>query len=74
MCHLNLEIRCTLKKKIPIFHFSEILSLAFQIQPKTDWFSRHLIDPAPLQKIKSADHLLKMNQVLCIKTPPTDRV
>jgi heterodisulfide reductase subunit B2 len=50
MCHLNLEIRCTLKKKIPIFHFSEILSLAFQIQPKTDWFARHLIDPAPLLK------------------------
>jgi heterodisulfide reductase subunit B2 len=50
MCHLNLEIRCTLKKKIPIFHFSEILSLAFQIQPKTGWFARHLIDPLPLLK------------------------
>lgn len=53
MCHLNLEIRCTLKKKIPIFHFSEILSLAFQIQPKTDWFARHLIDPAPLLKSRA---------------------
>ncbi|MCX5882004.1 MAG: heterodisulfide reductase-related iron-sulfur binding cluster [Deltaproteobacteria bacterium] len=50
MCHLNLEIRCSLKQKIPIFHFSEILSLAFQIRPKTDWFARHLIDPAPLLK------------------------
>lgn len=50
MCHLNLEIRCTLKKKIPIFHFSEILALAFQIKPKTDWFACHLIDPIPLLK------------------------
>jgi heterodisulfide reductase subunit B len=53
MCHLNLEIRCTLKKKIPIFHFSEILSLAFQIQPKSDWFARHLIDPGPLLKSRA---------------------
>jgi heterodisulfide reductase subunit B2 len=53
MCHLNLEIRCTLKQKIPIFHFSEILSLAFQIQPKSDWFSRHLIDPVPLLKSRA---------------------
>ncbi|MBW1725200.1 MAG: hypothetical protein JRJ33_07510, partial [Deltaproteobacteria bacterium] len=27
MCHLNLEVRCTLKQKIPTLHFSEILSL-----------------------------------------------
>jgi heterodisulfide reductase subunit B len=53
MCHLNLEIRCTLKKKVPIFHFSEILALAFQIKPKTDWFTRHLIDPAPLLKSRA---------------------
>ena len=24
MCQLNLEMRCTLKEKLPIFHFSEI--------------------------------------------------
>lgn len=53
MCHLNLEIRCTLKKNIPIFHFSEVLALAFQIQPKTDWFSRHLIDPGPLLRARA---------------------
>lgn len=50
MCHLNLEIRCTLKRKIPIFHFSEILSLAFKIKSKKDWFTRHIIDPLPLLK------------------------
>jgi heterodisulfide reductase subunit B2 len=53
MCHLNLEIRCTLKKRIPIFHFSEILAIAFQIQPNSDWFARHLIDPAPLLKSRA---------------------
>lgn len=53
MCHLNLEIRCTLKKKIPIFHFSEILALAFKTETKKEWFSRHLIDPMPLLKSRS---------------------
>ena len=28
MCQLNLEIRCTAKTRLPIFHFSEILALA----------------------------------------------
>ncbi len=52
MCHLNLEVRCTLKEKIPILHFSEIISLALDIG-KTEhkgWFSRHLVDPKPLLK------------------------
>jgi heterodisulfide reductase subunit B len=50
MCHLNLEIRCTLQKKIPILHFSELLSLALgTIDPKR-WFPKHLVDPRPLLK------------------------
>ncbi|MCU0591231.1 MAG: heterodisulfide reductase-related iron-sulfur binding cluster, partial [Desulfobacterales bacterium] len=52
MCHMNLEVRCTLKNPIPIFHFSEILSLAFGTARHRDWFSRHLIDPRPLLKSK----------------------
>lgn len=28
MCHLNLEIRCTVKNPIPTLHFSELLSMA----------------------------------------------
>lgn len=55
MCHLNLEIRCTLERKIPIFHFSELLSLAFQTDARIDWFTRHLVDPRPLLRSK---HLL----------------
>ncbi len=52
MCHMNLEVRCTLKKPIPIFHFSEILSLVFGTRNSQNWFSRHLIDPRPLLKSK----------------------
>jgi heterodisulfide reductase subunit B len=52
MCHMNLEVRCTLKQPIPIFHFSEILSLAFGTTNHAGWFSRHLIDPRPLLKRK----------------------
>lgn len=52
MCHMNLEVRCTLKNPVPIFHFSEILSLAFGTSNSKNWFSRHLIDPRPLLKRK----------------------
>ncbi len=50
MCHMNLEVRCTLKDKVPVLHFSEILSLALGIAKSEykGWFSRHLIDPRPL--------------------------
>jgi heterodisulfide reductase subunit B len=52
MCHMNLEIRSTLKERIPILHFSEIISLALGIGKRhyKGWFSRHLIDPKPLLK------------------------
>jgi len=52
MCHLNLEIRYSQTRKIPIFHFSELLALAFRLEVKTNWFSRHLIDPLPLLRKK----------------------
>jgi heterodisulfide reductase subunit B len=48
MCHLNLEVRCTLKHKIPIFHFSELLAISMEEIDHIDWFKRHLIDPRPL--------------------------
>ncbi len=52
MCHMNLEVRCTLNEKVPVLHFSEILSLALGTE-KTEykgWFARHLVDPKPLLK------------------------
>lgn len=52
MCHMNLEIRTTLRQPIPIMHFSELLSLAIGDLPKNGWFERHLIDPRPMLEKK----------------------
>jgi heterodisulfide reductase subunit B len=50
-CQLNLENRCTLEKKLPVFHFSEILALALG-QEYEGWLQHHLVDPRPmLQKL-----------------------
>ena len=48
MCQLNLEIRCTAKTRLPIFHFSEILALALGAEDYETWFVRHLVDPRPV--------------------------
>jgi heterodisulfide reductase subunit B len=48
MCQLNLEIRCTLEQRLPVFHFSEILAMALGAQDYHSWFVRHLVDPRPL--------------------------
>ena len=50
MCHLNLEIRCTLENPIPILHFSELLSMALDAGEQKKWFPRHIIDPIPILK------------------------
>jgi heterodisulfide reductase subunit B len=52
MCHLNLEVRATLKQKIPVMHFSELISLALGLgkEEQGGWFARHLVDPRPLLK------------------------
>ncbi|MEJ2169867.1 MAG: heterodisulfide reductase-related iron-sulfur binding cluster [Desulfobacterales bacterium] len=52
MCHLNLEVRATLKRKIPVLHFSELISLALGLgkEEQRNWFARHLVDPRPLLK------------------------
>ena len=53
ICHMNLEVRSTLKEQVPILHFSEILSLALGlggIDEHKGWFARHHVDPRPLLK------------------------
>ncbi len=52
MCHLNLELRCKTKQKIPIFHFSELIAIALGESIHINWFKRHLINPIPLLKQK----------------------
>jgi heterodisulfide reductase subunit B len=53
MCHLNLEIRCSLEKSIPILHFSELLSMALGTGGQKKWFPRHIVDPVPLLRKKN---------------------
>ncbi|MEJ2041037.1 MAG: heterodisulfide reductase-related iron-sulfur binding cluster [Desulfosarcinaceae bacterium] len=48
MCHLNLELRCDEKTRLPVFHFTELLVLALGNGPLDAMFQRHLIDPRPL--------------------------
>jgi len=48
MCHLNLEVRCSLKTKIPTMHFSELLSLSLGTESHEKWFAKHLVDPKPI--------------------------
>ena len=50
MCHLNLEIRCTVEHPIPVLHFSELLSMALGEGDQKKWFPRHIVDPVPLLK------------------------
>ena len=50
MCHMNLEIRSDPENALPVFHFSEILSLAFEHADTDTYFERHLIDPRPMLK------------------------
>lgn len=54
MCHLNLEIRAETGHRLPVFHFSELLSLAMDTKDRerdhSIWFKSHLIDPRPLLK------------------------
>ncbi len=52
MCHLNLEIRCDLGKKLPILHLTELISIALGSKSYKKWFARHLVDPYPLLKEK----------------------
>ena len=49
---MNLEVRCSLKEKVPILYFSEIISLALGIGKSEckGWFSRYLVNPKPLLK------------------------
>ena len=52
MCHMNLEVRYSLKERVPVRYFSEVLSLALGLGGKKqkEWFARHLVDLRPLLK------------------------
>ena len=48
MCQLNLEIRCSLPRRLPTLHYSQVLALCLGAQARDEWFTRHLVDPRPL--------------------------
>lgn len=50
MCHMNLEVRGTPDLQLPIFHLTELLSMAFCDSDLDSYFNRHLIDPRPCMK------------------------
>lgn len=50
MCHMNLEVRGTPDLQLPIFHLTELLSMAFCDSDPDSYFNRHLIDPRPYMK------------------------
>lgn len=50
MCHMNLEVRSAPDARLPIFHLTELLSMACEDANVDAYFNRHLIDPRPYLK------------------------
>ncbi len=48
LCQLNLEMRQREDPKIPIFYFTELIGLAFNLAEASGWWKKHLINPLPL--------------------------
>ncbi len=48
LCQLNLEMRQKGSGSLPIFYFTELMGLAFDLPEAKTWWSKHLIDPQGL--------------------------
>jgi heterodisulfide reductase subunit B len=48
LCQLNLEMRQSAERKLPIFYFTELLGLAFGLDEANAWWRKHLVDPTGL--------------------------
>ena len=48
MCMANLEMRPSPNMKMPVFYFTELISLALGLPGSKDTFKSHLTDPQPL--------------------------
>lgn len=48
MCQLNLELRSTVSKKLPVFSIVELLAYGLGSDDWPGWLKKHLIDPMPL--------------------------
>ncbi|MCH7695870.1 MAG: 4Fe-4S dicluster domain-containing protein [Proteobacteria bacterium] len=55
MCHMNLDARQTdisVDFKMPIFHSTQLTTLAFGLDVKQSYFNKNLVDPLPLLQSK----------------------
>ncbi|HUW64727.1 MAG TPA: CoB--CoM heterodisulfide reductase iron-sulfur subunit B family protein [Spirochaetia bacterium] len=48
VCQANLETRRRESGGPPVFFFTELMGLAFQLPGSQDWLRKHLVDPLPL--------------------------
>lgn len=48
MCQLNLELRSTVSRQLPVFSIVELLAYGLGSDNWPAWFKKHLIDPMPL--------------------------
>jgi len=48
LCQVNLELRGTDVKPLPVLYISEVMGLAFESPEVKGWLGRHLVDPLPL--------------------------
>jgi len=53
MCQINLDTRqVASQQKMPIFYFTELMALAFELPGVKKWLSKHSVDPRPLLKAR----------------------
>jgi heterodisulfide reductase subunit B2 len=50
LCMNNLDMRPSSKLKLPVFYFTELISLALGVPEAKDTFKSHIFDPRPLLK------------------------
>jgi heterodisulfide reductase subunit B len=48
MCMANLDMRPSVGMKLPVFYFTELISLALGLPGSAETFKSHIFDPQPL--------------------------
>jgi len=48
LCQMNLEMRQAEKPNVPIFYFTELMGLAFDLPDARSWWGKHLISTTPV--------------------------
>jgi len=56
MCHMNLDARqadMKIKFDMPVFHSTQLTTLAFGLDVEKSYFNKNLVDPMPLLQSKN---------------------